>query len=167
MDFAKRSTFWVWLQTDLKSACIFTLKDTFKKTLYPKTRLTTPALKRTERKNHDVGRMSLALNESLFCDDDRVVDVVAELAFRMKLPMIHDMDVSALYPFRKINIIRLCCRYTGKIKITKFTKRHYPQLGSLNETFCKNVGTKYEGSHQAFYAYVKSKQNVRDTVGPL
>ena len=25
MDFAKRSTFWVWLQMDLKSACIFTL----------------------------------------------------------------------------------------------------------------------------------------------
>ena len=86
------------------------------------------------------GRMSLALKESLFCDDDRVVvvsEVVAELAFRMKLPMLHDVDVSALYPFRKININRLCCRYTGKINITKFTKRHYPQLGSLNETFCK------------------------------
>ena len=96
-------------------------------------------LEKDRRKNHDVGRMSRALKESLFCDEDRVVvsDVVAELAFIMKLPMLHDVGVSALYPFRKININRLCCIYTGKINITKFTKRHYPQLGSLNETFCK------------------------------
>ena len=75
-DFAKRSTVWVWLPTDLKSACIFTLKYTFKEIVYLKTRCTVTVCL--------IG-LTLGLGgcyaEVMYVDRDNISDVTRNGAF--------------------------------------------------------------------------------------